>query len=153
MKKSRKKEQKLIPGTALSVDTEISGYRPPSSFEARAERLGTTSLETVLEDLRVVSAKLGHFPSREEYKEHGKHFHKQVVRLHGLQALAKLIGMKGPPPGAKRRKREAKDMAYRCFNQELCVKTPPKKVPNKQEYCDECKVERRWNNFREEYND
>lgn len=153
MIRSKKTERKLTRGIVSIAAIETFHYKAPSSFEVRNERRRETPLKAVLEDLRAVSAKLGHFPSRLEYKEHGQHFHKKVVYMNGLQRLAKMIGVEGPPPGMKRRKRDEKDMEHRCFNQELCEKTPPKKVPTKQTYCDECKVARGWGNFRTEYND
>jgi hypothetical protein len=152
MKSLKKKDTAKIRGVASIAATGISVLKRPSNPEGRADLVRGTTLEAVLADLQHVVDKLGHFPSRLEYKEHGKCFHTMMVRLHGLQGLAKKLGMIGPLPGPKRKK--DKTLAeFRCFNMALCVNTPPTKVPAKQTYCRQCKIYRGWGTFRGEYND
>jgi len=152
MKSLKKKDNAQIRGTVSIAATETSRRLFPSTIEGRSDSIRGTTVEAVLEDLKHVVDKLGHFPSRLEYKEHGKCFHTMMVRLHGLQGLAKKLGMIGPLPGPKRKK-DKTNTEFRCFNHTLCVNTPPTKVPTKQTYCRHCKSARGWGTFREEYND
>ncbi len=153
MKKSTKRVKKPTRGSVSIVGIETSAHKRPSSIEGRSDTIRGTTIEAVLEDLRIVVSKVGRFPSRMEYFEHGKLCHTMIVRIHGLRHLASLLNMESPKGGGKFKTVDESKKKYRCFNQELCVNTPPTKVSEKQTYCRPCKSARGWDTFRGEYND
>ena len=100
------------------------------------------SLAFVVAELSTLAERLGHFPSRDEYRELGVGSGSAIVRMVGLRNLAKQLGLKAKTGGGRPKKRDP--LGFFCFNGFDCVDNPANPVDGKQKYCEPCKQSRGW---------
>jgi hypothetical protein len=130
-------DKKPIRGNVSNADimTSTRRTRPRAGREQY-------SLAFVVAELSTIAETLGHFPSRDEYRELGVGSCSAVVRMVGLRNLAKQLGMTAKTGGGRPKKRDPN--TFECFNRVDCVESPPNRVDGKQKYCEPCKQSRGW---------
>lgn len=149
--------------TSGTTETERTVTRYALPGIPAAHRLAERVTESmILHELHAWKTRYGCWPNRHQYEQHEPHKYKSSFLYHkmGHRHFSALAGyyLVITGRGASRQhtyqntnsravqksREKMKQGEFDCFNHELCVYTPPKKVKGKQEYCSSCKHYRGW---------